>query len=128
MGIQFYNGLSNYSYNDYNRRNIPQVTPEEALANEQALKTTNDIENISLSSKEEAVDTRSRVASLEDVSLTFNKEDSFDYIGSDASINKLDMEKAISDMKKDNILQEYQYFVGSSKNLYQDNDGTVLIK
>ncbi|MCQ2080604.1 MAG: hypothetical protein MJZ11_03035 [Lachnospiraceae bacterium] len=127
MGIQFYNGLSNYSYNDYNRRNIPQVTPEEALANENALKVNAAKEENTVSSSP-VVDNRSRVATLEDVSLTFNKEDSFDYIGTEAPIEKLDMQQAISDMKKDNILKEYNYFVGSSKNLYQDADGAVIIK
>ena len=42
-----------------------------------------------------------------------------------------DMKKAISDMQKDQVLQEYQYYVGSSRNngnqvLTQDADGTVV--
>lgn len=49
---------------------------------------------------------------LEDVSLTFNKTDSFDYIGKDKDVADLDVQKAISDMQKDRIFQQYQYFVG----------------
>ncbi|MGN0386586.1 MAG: hypothetical protein ACI4EX_11985 [Lachnospiraceae bacterium] len=65
-----------------------------------------------------------------DVSLTFNQKEDFGYIGKDSSIEKLDMEKAISDMKKDQVLQQYQYFVGRNERLTnQDNrDGLVIMK
>lgn len=71
-----------------------------------------------------------RNAGLEDISLTFNRQEGFGYIGRDSDIYSLDVEKAIDDMKKDNVLQQYQYFVGSSRNLYEtgDVDGTVIQK
>ena len=66
---------------------------------------------------------------LEDISLTFNKQDGFEYLGRDHDINALDMQKAISDMRKDDVLQQYQYFVGNSKDLYLDSpDGVVIRK
>ena len=49
----------------------------------------------------------------EDISITFHKQDDFGYIGRDSDIRSLDVEKAISDMRKGQILQQYQYFVGS---------------
>lgn len=52
-------------------------------------------------------------AALDDISLTFHKQDDFGYIGRDSDIHSLDVEKALSDMRKDQILQQYQYFVGS---------------
>lgn len=68
-------------------------------------------------------------AAIEDISLTFNKQESFDYVGSESDINDLDMQKAISDMQKDQMFKQYQYFVGSAKNLFVDNgDGTVIPK
>lgn len=68
-------------------------------------------------------------AKLEDISITFNKQEEFGYIGQDSDIRSLDVERAISDMKKDQVLQQYQYFVGSSKNLLADNaDGLVFAK
>lgn len=73
----------------------------------------------------------SRIADLEQVSLKFNKEDSFDYIGMDSSLDNLDMQKAISDMQKDQVLQNYQYFVGSAGNLFGEapsEDGMVVLK
>lgn len=73
----------------------------------------------------------SRMADLEQVSLTFNKEDNFGYIGMDSSLDNLDMQKAISDMQKDQVLQSYQYFVGSADSLFggmPSEDGTVVLK
>ncbi len=68
-------------------------------------------------------------AKLEDISLTFNKQEQFGYVGQDSDIRALDMERAISDMKKDQVLQQYQYFVGSAKNLIADSaDGMVFAK
>lgn len=68
-------------------------------------------------------------ARLEDISITFNKQEEFDYIGQDSDIRSLDMDRAISDMKKDQVLQQYQYFVGSSKNVLPDSsEGVVFAK
>ena len=68
-------------------------------------------------------------AALEDISLTFNRQDDFGYLGKDSDIHSLDMERAISEMRKDQVLQQYQYFVGRSQNLFaQSADGTVLAK
>lgn len=65
-----------------------------------------------------------------EISLTFNKEENFDYIGSESSLANLDVQKAISVMKKDKILQEYQYFVGGKPDLEYDGDidGSVFPK
>ena len=73
-------------------------------------------------------DTRSRVTDFDKVSLTFNKEESFDSIGSESGLADLDVQKAISDMKRDSILQEYQYFVGSAQTLIDPEDGFVFQK
>lgn len=128
MGIQFYNGLSNYNYNRIN--DIPRVDAEEIKVNQQPKEeplkeeAQSSLSPATLSS----LDDRARVSNLEDISLTFNKEESFEYLESDSSVKSLDMQKAISDMQKDGILQEYQYFVGSSKTLFDDADGIVIAK
>lgn len=68
-------------------------------------------------------------APLEDISITFNKLEDFGFIGQDSDIRSLDVEQAISDMKKDQVLQQYHYFVGSARNLIVDNaDGIVFPK
>ena len=131
MGIQFYNGLNNYSlYNNYHRE-IPQVKPEDVKAVDEenkvsSLSTGNS--EVNSPAKIEEPDLRSKIAPLEDISLTFNKEEDFDYLNSDSSVKSLDMQKAISDMQKDDVLKEYQYFVGSSNNLFSSEDGVVIAK
>lgn len=130
MGIQFLNGYDNMQLH-YKRPEIPTVSPEELKSQQQtAVEPAKEENIINYSSQEQlpANDLRSRVADLENISLTFNKEDDFDYIGSESGLVNLDMQKAISDMRKDQVLQEYQYFVGSSQNLFQSEDGLVIPK
>lgn len=70
-------------------------------------------------------------AAIEDISITFNRQEDFGYLGQDSDIHSLDVERAISDMQKDRMLQQYQYFVGSVKDVYaggQTPDGIVIPK
>ena len=127
MGVQFYNGFSNYNTlrADYLRSNIEDIKLNENVKPETVEEPK---ENESLVSSSLAIDRRSKVANLEDISLTFNKEDDFGLIGSEAPIKSLDMEKAISEMKMDTILQEYQFFVGNHKPILSNEDGVVIPK
>ncbi len=132
MAIQ---GLGQYGgfYNNFKTNSIPaadadivKVQDEQAIEAEKNLQgRQNDSAALSTTGIEEK---RSRVARLEDVSLTFNTGDTFDYIGNDSEIRNLDLQKAVSDMKKDQILEEYQYFYGSSNNISQSEDGLVMQK
>lgn len=90
-----------------------------------------DLTSESAAVREESVplSQRGKDAQLEDISLTFNRKESFDYLGQDSDIRSLDIRKAISDMQKDQIIQQYNFFVGSAKNLMENNpDGTVIAK
>ena len=69
---------------------------------------------ISINDKEETSRTKPALE-LENISLGFQKNDTFDYIGSQRDLVQLDMEKAISDMKKDEVLGQYNFFVGRSE-------------
>jgi len=132
MAIQ---GLTEYGgfYNQYRVNDIPQVSVE-TVKQQNEQQQINEQEPQSLqndyTASSQTEDNRSRVANLEDVSLTFNKEDTFDYIGSDSEIGNLDIQQAVSDMKKDQVLQEYQFFVGSNMDqvLNDSPDGRVLQK
>ena len=66
-------------------------------------------------------------ASLEDISLSLNEPSSFSMKGKDSDISSLDMEKAVSDMQKDQALMQYQYFVGDTS-LVNNEDGIVIAK
>ena len=124
MGIELLSGFGRVQPY-YKASEIPVITPAEVRKQSEqqtdAKQTTaEDVMSSSITSAGE--DTRSKVANLQDVSLTFNKEESFDYLGSES------VRKAISDMRKDSILQEYQYFVGSSPSYMNTDDGIVFRK
>ncbi len=131
MGIQIYQGMGSLStYSNYHRPEIKQVSEEEVRRQDQeqqqaALQqSTPDYSHISDLA---AQDRRAKAADLENISLTFIKTDSFDYLGSESGLENLDVMKAVSDMRKDEVLQEYQYFVGSSQNFaFQSEDGVVI--
>ena len=130
MGIELLSGFGRVQPY-YKAAEIPVITPAEVRKQSEqqtdAKQTTaEDVMSSSITSAGE--DTRSKVANLQDVSLTFNKEESFDYLGSESGLMNLDVRKAISDMRKDSILQEYQYFVGSSPSYMNTDDGIVFRK
>ena len=140
MGIQMLTGFGGFqSY--YRASEIPKVSEQEvqrqdALKQQSVSESRNSqqpvaIDNYSadaVDGRAEAADPRPKMADLENISLTFNKEETYDYIGSESGLANLDMQKAISDMRKDEILQGYQYFVGSSNALFQSEDGIVIPK
>ncbi|MCR5687505.1 MAG: hypothetical protein K6G58_05745 [Lachnospiraceae bacterium] len=66
-------------------------------------------------------------ASLEDISLSLTDNGSFEMKGRDSDINSLDIEKAVSDMQKDEALMQYQFFVGDT-NIAANEDGIVIAK
>ncbi len=133
-------GIYDSFQSSYGMQRIPSVSDEPSVKSGSlngqdekvnASEQSNNSLTTVAASEPEQVNRASRVADLENVSLKFNKEDSFGYIGNDSSLDNLDMQKAISDMRKDQILQGYQYFVGSSRNLFAgqpSEDGIVVLK
>ncbi len=149
-GVSDYSSMfSNYKVPEIPSVNIEQLMRAEELSGRQAsqVKKTAEqstdmqsvrtrqeqgkpINDIDLSI-EENIPVRKPNADVREISLTFNAREDFGYIGQDSDIENLDMQKAISDMKKDGILQQYQYFVGSAENLLPKNiteDGAVFLK
>ncbi len=45
----------------------------------------------------------------------YEPDKTYEMKGAQSSLEDLDMEQAISDMQKDRLLQQYQFFVGSSR-------------
>ena len=67
--------------------------------------------------------------------LSMLANEDYGYIGQESSLENLDMQKAISDMKKDSVLQEYHYFLGAPENTSgagmiqsASEDGRVILK
>ncbi len=125
MGIDLMSGFGRVQPY-YRASEIPTVTPDEVRKQDEQQGISP--QAAAESPKEQLQDNRSKTADLENVSLTFNKEESFDYLGRESELMKLDMQKAISDMKKDSVLQDYQYFVGSAASFMNTEDGLVFRK
>lgn len=130
MGI---NGINDYSsiINNFRIPSIPSVSVEEVKRQDELLSREKE-QNLRVSTLEDvSLPARSGSnAALEDISLTFNKGDDFGYIGKDSDIYSLDVENAISDMQKDTILKQYQFFVGNTNAgpVVNNADGVVIPK
>lgn len=51
-----------------------------------------------------------------DYARQYNPDAVYEMKGADSDIRSLDVEKAVSDMQKDAVLHQYQYFVGQDLN------------
>ncbi|MCR5108984.1 MAG: hypothetical protein K6B28_12590 [Lachnospiraceae bacterium] len=67
-------------------------------------------------------------APIEDISLSIRYDKDNAMNGAESDINSLDMEKIVSDAKKDSILAQYQYFVGDDVNVPNLEDGIMIVK
>lgn len=67
-------------------------------------------------------------APLENITLSLTEPKAFEMKGKDSDINSLDIDKAVSDMQKDQVLMQYQYFVGESNPFSESEDGIVIAK
>lgn len=50
-----------------------------------------------------------------DFAMRYQPDTVYELKGADSDIANLDLERALSEMKKDQVLQQYQFFVGESK-------------
>ena len=133
-GISLYADLQN----NYRSRTIKSVDVETVKQQEQqkAKEAASDSLDVSKLQSPEADKRRAqRVANLQDISFSFNRNEDYGYIGQESSLENLDMQKAISDMKKDSVLQEYHYFLGAPENTSgagmiqsASEDGRVILK
>lgn len=65
---------------------------------------------------------------LEDISRDFSRREPFAITSIDDQAMKSEMQKAVSEMEKDQSLQQYQYFVGDANVILDNEDGIVIKK
>ncbi len=134
------NGLNGYISN-YNAYNIPSATDNSQVRPSPAETQDNKALNEQQQKPEEkkssldlTVEVPSREnASIENVAISFGQYDgnSIDLFG-DMGLASRDMKQAISGMQKDQLLHQYQYFVGKDLSGQQSNivagteDGVVV--
>ena len=64
-----------------------------------------------------------RTGNLEKIIFDFKKNNEFNLVGAQSKAEDLDVDMALSNMKKDSVLDQYKFFVKSS--LVSDQDGSV---
>lgn len=124
-------GIDNLQLNTYNYNRINEAAQrkvEERSLNEQRIADEKPEKNGAAGIDLRLDDIRPRQnASLEDISLSLNEPNGFEMKGRESDLQALDIEKAVSDMQKDQALMQYQYFVGDT-NTMNFEDGIVIAK
>ena len=121
-------------YNPYRLPDIQQVSVEDVKKQDEQLSQQHVQQSVAsqIDMAQGTSNQAPRMADLENISLSFNVNETYDYIGRDADLQNLDMMSAISDMQKDKVLEQYQYFVGpkeiESPIVAQTPDGMVVQK
>ena len=104
--------------------NISGIRPSEGFYSYNSIRL-NELRNSQIMSSKQAVDdTASQQAPADDTAdyeaaNTYDSNASYELKGADSDISTLDVAKAVSDLDKDKVLQQYQRFVGSA-------DGMVM--
>lgn len=111
-GIRPYEGF--YSYNSIK---INELRNQQIVAAQQAQAQAN--QNTEVESKENTAQVflaDEKVINQTYTAFEFAQEyrpdEVYELKGADSDINMLDIKKAVSDLEKDAVLQQYQYFVG----------------
>lgn len=79
-------------------------------------------------SGDDYADARSRQTySAADYAKEYNPDASYEMKGADSDLNSLDVEKAVSGLEKDQVLQQYQFFVGTEKTK-PNTGGTLAVR
>lgn len=112
-GIRPYAGF--YDYNTIKLNEVRSLQIQESKASEQAI----DLNQPQVKQEEnEAEKAVSRTLSVdngaEEYAKRYQPDAVYELKGVDSDIANLDVERALSDMKKDQVLQQYQFFVGES--------------
>ena len=111
-------------YNDLSSIRLRDTLSEVKPVSEDTVKPS-DAAKVSL---EEQVAARpGKLIGLEDISISFNKNDDFDLIGTTSDIMNLDIEKAVSVSKRDDILNSYRT-TETQIPVYAGEEGTVIAK
>ena len=101
-------GAGFYDYNSIKINEVRSQQIQEARESEQIPVTGTVEQNDSTDAKVE----QKEDYGVADFNSKYQPDASYDLKGVDSDISKLDVEKALSDLKKDQVLQQYQFFVG----------------
>ncbi len=115
-GIRPYSGYS--TYNNYIRTERPENYGSDLATQEAervAAKTLPKEEQRSV-----ALPERKETFGAIDYAAQYNPKATYELKGQDSDLKTLDVEKAISDMQKDDALRQYQFFVRNARDDVKD--------
>ncbi len=106
------------NYNQEALRNIPEPVKE----TEENLSAVSDAKTSEIKAPKILAE-----GQLEDFAFDFKKNKEFSMVGEDSRIENLDLEKNVADSRKDELLDQYRYFVGGENTSiqYASPDGVV---
>ena len=111
-------------YNDLSSIKLRDTLSEVKPAQEEAVKAQ---PSGKVSLEEQVAARPTKLIGLEDISISFNKNDDFALIGTTSDITNLDIEKAVSLSKRDDILNSYKSSESQAP-VYSGEEGTVIAK
>lgn len=118
--------ISGIRFSSWNYENIQKINGKNIQSNQETLKKQQTVANEAVSSAVKAPKILA-TEQLEDFVFDFKKNKEFSMIGEESDIKNLDLTKTIADTKKDDLLDQYRYFVGEGNSpvQYASLDGVV---
>ena len=96
-----------YDYNTIKSEELSAEQTQKTLTAQQSDAEQEAVMNVEASAKPDT--------GAMDYANRYQPDASYDLKGADSELMSLDVEKAISDMKRDQVLQQYQFFIGGSQ-------------
>lgn len=96
-----------YDYNTIKSEELSAEQTQKTLTAQQSDTEQEAVMNVEASAKPDT--------GAMDYANRYQPDVTYDLKGADSELMSLDVEKAISDMKRDQVLQQYQFFIGESQ-------------
>ena len=96
-----------YDYNTIKSEELSAEQTQKTLTAQQSDAEQEAVMNVEASAKPDT--------GAMDYANRYQPDATYDLKGADSELMSLDVEKAISDMKRDHVLQQYQFFIGESQ-------------
>ena len=124
--------INSYYNNSYRINSKPEEIQTTEAADKVVIRQENAGDNLSDSNKT-SQDTRKAPVDTDPNAFAFDFGSGirFNLVAATSSMEDVDIEKAVSEMKKDTVLSQYKFFVGTTNtgtpNLGTDADGSVRL-
>ena len=112
-GVMTISGIRPYAgFYEYNSIKANELRAEQIAATQEA--SSVEAEEVSTETQSAAIQTPAPEQNFTafDYAQNYRSDETYELKGKDCDLASLDMQKAISDLDKDQVLQQYQFFVG----------------